>query len=225
MPSVAIVEDHLLLAETMQATLKLRGIDATMLAPDEADRLLATLLRLAPDLVLLDLDLGEYGDSTALIDPLAAAGIRVLVVTGTTERLRIAAAIGAGALGYHAKARGFDSLIASTCAALAGANVLDAGERSALLRELRQARAARERVNQAFIQLTDREQGTLRALGDGRTVNEIAGDWVVSEATVRTHVRGVLVKLGVASQLAAVAAARRNGWLTPLAEGQPLHSA
>lgn len=216
MPTVAIVEDHLLLAETLQAALTHHGINAIVFAPNEPATLLPGLIELAPDLVLLDLDLGEYGDSTPLVAPLTAAGIRVLVVTGTTERLRIAATIEQGAYGYHQKALGFDALVASACGALDGAHVLDPAERAALLRELTQSRVAHERAQNTYTQLTDREQGTLQALGEGRSVTEIAGDWVVSEATVRTHVRGVLVKLGVASQLAAVAAARRNGWLTPL---------
>jgi DNA-binding CsgD family transcriptional regulator len=39
----------------------------------------------------------------------------------------------------------------------------------------------------------------------------------VSEATVRSHVRGVLTKLDVTSQLAAVALALRSGWLAATA--------
>ena len=51
------------------------------------------------------------------------------------------------------------------------------------------------------------------SLARGRSVREIADEWVVSEATVRTHVRSVLAKLEVRSQLAAVAMAIRTGWL------------
>jgi DNA-binding NarL/FixJ family response regulator len=217
-PNVAIVEDHLLLAETLQASLALRGIDATVCAPEALGTLLSRLVALRPDLVLLDLDLDDYGDSTEIVAPLAASGIRVLIVTGVTERLRLASAIEHGAIGYQLKGLGFDALVATTAAALAGAPVLDPVARSELLLELGRARADQERRVVRFTVLTDREQGTLLALGEGRSVHEIATEWVVSEATVRTHVRGVLVKLGVASQLAAVAEARRNGWLTPLVE-------
>ncbi len=218
MPTVAIVEDHLLLAETLQAALAHHGIDATVCAPEALETLQSRLLELRPDLVLLDLDLDRFGDSTEIVAPLAASGIRVLIVTGATERLRLAGAIENGAIGYQLKSLGFDALVATTTAALVGAPVLDPKVRSDLLLELAQARAAQERRIVRFTVLTDREQGTLQALGEGRSVHEIANDWVVSEATVRTHVRGVLVKLGVASQLAAVAEARRNGWLTPLVE-------
>jgi DNA-binding NarL/FixJ family response regulator len=48
----------------------------------------------------------------------------------------------------------------------------------------------------------------------------VAAGWVLSEATVRTQVRGVLTKLGVTTQLAAVALARRTGWLSDLGPDQ-----
>jgi two-component system, NarL family, nitrate/nitrite response regulator NarL len=44
-------------------------------------------------------------------------------------------------------------------------------------------------------------------------VSRIAEIWVVSEATVRSQVHAVLSKLAVRSQLEAVAAAARVGWL------------
>jgi DNA-binding NarL/FixJ family response regulator len=213
MPNVAIVEDHLLLAETLCTALGQRGVDATVVPVQEYEALLATLLGAGAGVVLLDLDLGCFGDSTPLIAPLSAAGIRVLVVTGVAERLRVARAVEQGAVGIAPKALGFDALLAAAFAVLAGASVLDAADRAALLKDLADARAEQERASVPYRKLTEREQGTLQALGEGRSVHEIAGDWVLSEATVRTHVRGVLVKLGVASQLAAVATARRNGWL------------
>ena len=193
MPSVAIVEDHLLLGETLCVALAQRAIHATVVEPAQRELMLATLLTEQHDLVVLDL---------------------VLIVTGTTDRLKIAAALELGAVGYQSKATGFDDLLAAICAALTGTE-LDTGERTVLLRELADARAEQRRANAGFALLTQRERGTLAALADGRTVHEIAGDWVVSEATVRTHVRGVLVKLGVTSQLAAVVQAQRNGWVQP----------
>ena len=60
---------------------------------------------------------------------------------------------------------------------------------------------------------------TLRALARGVSVPALALEWYVSEATVRTHVRSILTKLGVSSQLAAVAAALRTGWLDLVPSG------
>jgi len=50
---------------------------------------------------------------------------------------------------------------------------------------------------------------------DGQGCEAIAAAWFVSEATVRTQIRGVLTKLGVCSQLAAAAQAQRVGWRPP----------
>ena len=52
----------------------------------------------------------------------------------------------------------------------------------------------------------------LAQLMAGRTVDQIASTSVVSLTTVRTHVRSILAKLGVHSQIAAVAAAHAAGW-------------
>jgi DNA-binding NarL/FixJ family response regulator len=214
MARVLVVDDHELLAQTLRMTLIATGIDAATVTPGPLDGVLDEALALRPELVLLDLDLGEWGDTTPLIAPLCAAGIRVLVVTGVVDRLRVALALEQGAIGYVAKASGFDALLERASAALAAPTPLDLEPRLALLTELAQARLARAVTMAPFESLTEREQATLLELADGRSVTDIARAWFVSEATVRSHVRGVLTKLGAPSQLAAVATALRAGWLS-----------
>jgi DNA-binding NarL/FixJ family response regulator len=213
MSTIAIVDDHELIAETLRVALTQAGVDARCVRPRELDEVLAELLELHPDLVLLDLKLGDFGETTRIIEPLVTDGIRVVLVTGVVGRVQIAAALEQGALGYVRKSDGFAALQAKARAAIAGADVLDPAERVRLLDELRVDRAQRAAALAPFRGLTDREQDVLRELAQGRTVTEIARGWVVSEATVRSHVRGVLTKLNVGSQLAAVAAALDAGWL------------
>jgi DNA-binding NarL/FixJ family response regulator len=212
-PRVALVEDHILLAETLYSAHEQWGVSTVVIAPEPHADLLDTILAEQPELVLLDLDLAEFGDSSPLIAPLVNRGVRVLVVTGTTDELRIAAALEQGAIGVQRKSSGFEALQAKALAALSATGPLDPGERARLLEMLTQARRARDSDLAPFRSLTDREQDTLRALARGESVREIAQNWYVSEATVRSHVRGVLSKLGAPSQLAAVAAASRSGWL------------
>ncbi|MGH8861960.1 MAG: response regulator [Jatrophihabitantaceae bacterium] len=211
--SVVIVEDHLLLAEVLRAGLIGHGIEATLLEPTDLDVLAVQLIERAPDLVLLDLDLGAVGDSTALIALLGAAGIRTVVVSGTSDRRRIAKALEAGAFGYCAKSVAFDDLTTKIAAAVHATEPLDTALRADLERELNRLDIERRADLAPFERLTEREQETLRALAVGMSVRDITASWVVSEATVRTHVRGVLAKLDAPSQLAAVAAAFRAGWL------------
>lgn len=213
MSIVVIVEDHQLLAEVLRAALAQHGIVADIMAPASARVLVPALVSARPSLVLLDLDLGEHGDGTSVITPLSTAGIRTLVVSGTSDRERIALAFEAGAFGYHAKSDGFELLVARASAALTSPRPLDGSLRQELVNDLARIRRDRARVLEPFARLTDRERDTLLALSTGRSVHDIAADWVVSEATVRSHVRGILAKLGAPSQLAAVAMALRCGWL------------
>ena len=65
---------------------------------------------------------------------------------------------------------------------------------------------------QLFAILTEREQVVLAELMEGHCAEEIANAAFVSISTVRSQIKAILQKLGVNSQLAAVALARRAGW-------------
>jgi DNA-binding NarL/FixJ family response regulator len=212
-PPVLVVDDHQLLATALCVALGRAGIEAEPVETQPLPALLDAVLARRPELVLLDLDLGPHGDSTPLIAPLADAGVRVVVVTGLDDRLRIAAALEQGAIGYRSKSDGLGGLVDAVRRAAASSGPLDAQAHVQLVDELRRDRRLRSRALAPFERLTEREQETLRALAAGRSVREIADSWVVSEATVRTHVRSLLAKLGAHSQLAAVAMGIRAGWL------------
>jgi DNA-binding NarL/FixJ family response regulator len=210
---IVIVEDHRLLAETVGLALQIEGHDVLVA---DLENELSLLGSVAPDrdtLVLLDLDLGPLGDSTRLIPAFVRAGATVLVVTGVRERVRLAAALEAGAVGYLAKDAPFDELLNTMLRAASGESVIEANARYELLAELRSHRSAERDRHAPFESLTARERQVLAALSDGKSVEAIASEWVVSTATVRTQVRGILTKLDVNSQLAAVAKARAAGVL------------
>jgi DNA-binding NarL/FixJ family response regulator len=210
-----VVVGNALLAEVLCRSLTASGRAAVPVAPCPTMQLLAKIRAHRPDVVLLDLDLRPFRESARLIGPLTAAGAQVVVVTGVDDRLRVAAAVERGAVAYRSKADGFDALLATASAVLAGHGALDADARAELLSDLNRARQDRAATLAPFHRLTDREQEALRSIASGLSVQDIATDWVVSEATVRTHVRGVLGKLDVRSQIGAVAAAMRTGWLEP----------
>jgi two-component system nitrate/nitrite response regulator NarL len=72
---------------------------------------------------------------------------------------------------------------------------------------------------QALDQLTRKEREVLMALMRGATAREISRETYVSLPTVRSQIHSILFKLGVSSQLAAVAMAYRFGWLPSDADG------
>jgi two-component system nitrate/nitrite response regulator NarL len=210
---VGIVEDHTLLAQSVGFALRANGVEVVVASLDDEDALLASL---APDetlLVMLDLDLGEpLGDGGRLVRPLREAGAAVLLVTGSRDMMRVAAAVEDGAVGFVAKDEPFDVLLDVALRAAAGERVMSENDRYQLLHDLRRHRAELHDRLAPLQSLTPREREVLAGIADGKSVDTIAREWVVSEATVRTQVRGVLTKLDVRSQLAAVAKARAAGW-------------
>lgn len=213
MASVLIIEDHSLMAESLAVALGAEGFAATVATGTTARAVLALASEIHPDVVLLDLDLGpQLGRGLDLLPELKRVDARVVIVSGTTSRLDLAAAVELGAFGIVGKNQPVVDLITAVKSAADGREILTPGERNALLGELYASRAARLRELEPFTHLTPREQAVLRGLLKGLRARDLARQASTSQATVRTQIRGVLTKLGVRSQLEAVALARETDW-------------
>jgi DNA-binding NarL/FixJ family response regulator len=210
---LVIVEDHELVAGTLALALREQGLEVETTSGPSMQAVIDTVARLAPDLVLLDLELGDgLGSGVDLVRPLTEAGTAVVIMTGVTERARLAECIEAGAKGIVSKAGGFEDLVDAVWRFIHGEAILAENQRQELLAELRARRSAdRERLR-PFEALTAREQSVLEGLMAGDSAETIAARSYVSLATVRSQIQSVLRKLGVNSQLAAVALARDAGW-------------
>lgn len=225
--TILLLEDHALLAESLAIALRARDATVRLLPLDATvDELRAVAAREQDPLVLLDLDLGNGRSGAPLVAPLRTAGARVLIVTGSDDRAAIAAAVG-----YVHKSQTFDTLVTVTHDAALGRPVLAPEERQRLVAEAC-AREAEERARRAVLDgLTRTERGVLARLMAGDSAEEIAAARVVSVATTRTQIQAILRKLGVNSQLAAVAAAREAGFQpeesapAPRASGHPARRA
>jgi len=213
-PDVLIVEDHRLLADGLAASLGDEGLRARVLVPARADDVLTAAQSAAPGIVLLDLDLGlPDGDGTSLVRDLTEAGAAVVVLTGSRDVATLGSCLLDGALGVARKTDGFDAIVDLLRAVLAGRPLPGSAQREELAASALRARAERRRVLAPLERLSAREAEVLRALADGYAAETIAAMSYVSLTTVRTQIRSILTKLGVNSQLAAVAMARRAGWL------------
>jgi two-component system nitrate/nitrite response regulator NarL len=216
-PRIVLVEDHHLFAETLLVVLEMEGYDASRVRVPEHDveALLAEVTALAPDLVVLDLDLGPELDGMRLVPGLRAAGVAVLVVTATTEHPRYGEGLHLGAAAVIPKSTSLPEVLETVRAVLDGRPVVTERDRAEMVGEYRRAVAERDRLHRRFDRLTPREAQVLGGLVAGHHVRQIAADATVSEATVRTQVKAVLSKLGVGSQLAAVSMAHSVGWAPP----------
>jgi len=212
---IVIVDDHRMLAQSLGYALGALGFATEVPDLADAETLIAAIAAVDPSLVLLDLDLGgSLGDATILIEPLVASRTsHVLVLSGTSDRDRFAAALEAGAIGFVEKGQPFDVLLQTTLRAARGEQVTPPDERHAMLGALRRRRETERRRLEPFARLTSRESEVLVELARGTCVTKIAEQWFVAVPTVRAQVRSVLAKLDVSSQLEAVALAVRSGWL------------
>jgi len=196
--SVLIVDDHPVVRQGLRALLEVQ--DDMTVAGEAGDGPTAISLAesLRPDIVLLDLKLPGM-DGVAVLRPLRAAGLRVLVLTSATEPSTAAAAVRAGAAGVVYKDIDPAALVRAIRAVHDG-NVLLAPEAIGSL--VRGSRADT---------LTAREREVLDGIADGKSNREIARLLQVSEKTVKAHVSAVLAKLGVQDRTQAAVYAVRHG--------------
>jgi DNA-binding NarL/FixJ family response regulator len=206
---VLVVDDHQLVAQSLVIALKSRGTTAARCPDVHPPSVLALARSLRPGLVLLDLDLGEDNHGADLIPELRRLGCDVLVFTGSANRFHIASAVAAGAVGWVSKSVSFETLLDRVLDASAGRPVITAAERQSLLTDHEHGRAERRTLIATVGQLTSREWTVLDRLTAGLHADAVAAELHVSIHTVRAHIRSIHTKLGVDSQLAAVALARR----------------
>jgi DNA-binding NarL/FixJ family response regulator len=195
--TVLLVDDHPVVRTGLRALLDVQ--DGIVVAGEAGDgpTALALAWSLRPDIVLLDLRLPDL-DGGTLIEPLRAAGPRVLVLTSATEPSVAARAVRAGAAGVLYKDIDPDALVRAIRSVRDG-NVLLAPE--ALGSLIRGSRADT---------LTPREREVLAKIAEGRSNREIARLLRLSEKTVKAHVSSVLAKLGVQDRTQAAVYAVRH---------------
>lgn len=209
---VAVIDDHLLVGRLIVSLLERAGYTARHVYGDTLEATWANVRRAAPQLILLDFQLGPNQESLALLDLAVAHGVTVAGLTASDDRVEYARYIEAGLSAVISKGSGPADLIAVVEMALAGTELMSADDRHAALSRLRKHRVAESRKLACFELLTDREAETLSRVAAGQGAAEIAEDWDISLTTVRSHIRAILTKLGLKSQLQAAALARDSGW-------------
>jgi DNA-binding NarL/FixJ family response regulator len=136
-------------------------------------------------------------------------GIRVMMLTVSDSDEHLLAAIQAGVRGYLLKSADADELFYAIRHVHSGAAVLSPVMTLRLFHIVR-ASPAMLPLSTAGLPLTRREQDVLRLLAQGQSNRQIAAMLMVSENTVKTHVRHILEKLELDSRNEAVALVRRK---------------
>ena len=166
-----------------------------------------------PNLVLVDVHYLDLSSGFAFVSELHRAGLRVCVIDAADDADRQSAWKGAGASALVDGSEPFDQLFQTVNRLLRNGPTPQAERRSP--RSFGFTYGVEEPLDpylQPFTVLTEREQVVLAELMEGHCAEEIANSAFVSISTIRSQIKAILQKLGVNSQLAAVALARRAGW-------------
>ncbi len=200
-----IIEDHPVVREGIRMLLEAAGEARVVGASASASAAVRELLRAPPDVVLLDLDLGDEDGLEWLPRILAAApGARVLILTALRDPGRDEAAL-------HAGARGFVHKDASPEVLVRAIRAVGAGELWFEPAVLRARSAGAPSSPPPFASLTTREREIVGLVGEGLRNEEIARRLGISEKTVRNHLTAVFAKAGVSGRLELVVLAYRQG--------------
>jgi DNA-binding NarL/FixJ family response regulator len=175
--------------------------------------------RAKPDVAVVDIRMPRLDGIEATRRILAApatASVRVLVLTTFGLDDYVYEALRAGASGFMLKDSPPEDLLAGIRLVATGAALLDPAVTRSVIEEFaRRSPSAPPPGAGAVQDLTAREREVLELLTRGRSNAEIAADLFLTEATVKTHVAHVLMKLGVRDRVQAVIYAYEAGLVTP----------
>jgi DNA-binding NarL/FixJ family response regulator len=197
---IVLVDDHPVVRAGLRALVDGQPDLSVVAEADGLDRAVAAVTAERPEVVLMDLSLGDGQPGgvevttalRALPDP-----PEVLVLTTYDAESDILRVLDAGARGYLLKDTPPGDLFAGIRATARGETVLAPSVAATLVRRSLPGASA----------ITDREVEVLELLSRGLGNKEMARELFVSEATVKSHLSHVYTKLGVDTRAGAVAAA------------------
>jgi DNA-binding NarL/FixJ family response regulator len=210
---VLLVDDHALFREGLVSLLGLQPDLVIVGQAGSVREAVALAEKTAPDLILMDLTLP---DGTGVEATLAILAVRpeakVIILTVHEEEESIFESIRAGAIGFLIKNVRAGELLDTLRRVRSGeAGISGTTARRILDQFVRQAPPM---PNEA-VTLTIREIEVLRELANNASNQEIAQRLVISENTVKNHVRNILVKLHFHNRRDAAEYARRHGITRP----------
>jgi DNA-binding NarL/FixJ family response regulator len=185
---------------------------------EDGERAIALAERRKPDVVVMDIRMPRVDGIAATrrllgeLDPPP----QVLMVTTFDDDKALYEALSAGASGFLLKNAPPEQLVEAVRTIAGGEGLLSPGVTRRVLAEFaRRAPAPGSAAPEALSELTEREVEVLRLVARGLSNSELAAELVITPATAKTHVRRVLMKLGLRNRVQAVVFAYESGVVQP----------
>ncbi|MEV4071502.1 response regulator [Nonomuraea fuscirosea] len=204
-------DDHLMRAGLIELLTADPGIEITGQAATGREAV-ERAGRLTPDVVLMDVRMPDL-DGIAATRQLSrtAPDVKILILTTFEQDDYIFGALRAGASGFLLKRARPEELIAAVHTVAAGDSLLSPSVTRRVIDRLAQQPVPDLAGQSRLSTLTVRERETLELIAKGLSNREIAATLVVEESTTRTHVKRILMKLGLRDRVQAVIFAYENG--------------
>ena len=168
--------------------------------------------RLDPEVVLMDVRMPDMDGIAATAElGRAVPDARVVILTTFEQDEYIFGALRAGASGFLLKRTRPEELIAAVHTVAAGESLLSPSVTSRVIQRMAQQPTPDLADQVKLDELTKREREVLELVAGGFSNHEIAAELVIEEATVRSHVRRILMKLGLRDRVQIVIFAYETG--------------
>lgn len=192
MTRIYLVDDHVIMRESLRALLEARG-HTVVGESGEPTEALADLLRLRPEVLLLDLHLGERSGFELLVElQRRQLPIRTVVVSSSAQPRHVAEALRMGASGYVLKGSAGKDLMSAIDAVIQGKRYLGAA-----VAELALHVFTRPENDDPLSDLSPRERQIITMVAKGQSSFEIGVVLHLSPKTVATYRSRLMMKLGV----------------------------
>lgn len=213
---VLLVDDQALFREGLRTLLDLQADIEVVGEAKDGREAIDAVPRLAPDVVLMDMQMPVLDGIAATRDIRANhPNTQVIVLTTFDDDEYVFEGLRAGAVGYLLKDVTSDRLAEAIRSAARGESFLEPSVAAKVVAEfarLADAPHVRERANHRLAEpLSERELEILRLVGAGESNKEIAATLFIAEGTVKNHVTNILGKLGVRDRTQAALKAKALG--------------
>jgi DNA-binding NarL/FixJ family response regulator len=211
---VVVVDDQHLVRTGFRMILEAEDDIAVVGEASDGIEAVEVVARANADVVLMDIRMPKLDGIEASARITAATNPpRILVLTTFDLDEYVHAALRAGASGFLLKDTPPEQLVDAIRIIAAG----DAVVAPSVTRRLIESFTKGVNITRpaSLDDLTDREMEVLHLVAKGRSNAEIAGDLILGEATVKTHVGRMLMKLGLRDRVQAVVFAYETGLISP----------